>query len=85
VLIILGAIVALVPGIPQIKLLVFTQCINGLLLPVILAAVVLLSSDEAIMGEYRNSSTFNLAAWAVTVTVSLLSLLLLAITIADMF
>jgi Mn2+/Fe2+ NRAMP family transporter len=85
VLIILGAIVALVTRITQIKLLVFTQCINGLLLPVILAAVVLLSSDEAIMGEYRNSSTFNLAAWAVTVTVSLLSLLLLAITIADMF
>jgi Mn2+/Fe2+ NRAMP family transporter len=85
VLIVLGAIVALVPGIPQIELLVFTQCINGLLLPVILAAVVLLSSDQNIMGKYRNTFWFNVTAWSVTVVVSLLSLLLIAKTIADMF
>ena len=28
-LILIGAVVALIPGIPQIKLLLFTQCING--------------------------------------------------------
>jgi NRAMP (natural resistance-associated macrophage protein)-like metal ion transporter len=83
VLIVIGAIVALLPGIPQIKLLVFTQCINGLLLPVVLTAVVLLSSNREIMGEHRNSVAFNVLAWTITVIVSLLSLLLIANTIAD--
>jgi Mn2+/Fe2+ NRAMP family transporter len=84
-LILIGAFVALIPGIPQIQLLVFTQCINGLLLPVLLVAIVLLANNEEIMGEYKNSVWFNVLAWAITAIVSLLSLLLIAKTIADMF
>jgi Mn2+/Fe2+ NRAMP family transporter len=47
---VLGVVVALVPGIPQIKLLLFTQSINGILLPVLLIAIVSLSSNKEIMG-----------------------------------
>ena len=84
-LILVGAIVAMVPGIPQIRLLVFTQAVNGLLLPVILITVVTLSSSREIMGGYRNSLVFRIGAWGITFTVSVLSLLLLAATIADIF
>jgi Mn2+/Fe2+ NRAMP family transporter len=84
-LILIGAIVALIPGIPQIKLLLFTQCINGLLLPFILVAVVSLAGNSEIMGEYKNGFIFNLVAWIITVVVSILSLLLLATTIIDIF
>ena len=80
----IGALVALIPGIPQIRLLLFTQTVNGLLLPIVLIAVVLLSSSEEIMGEHRNTLAFNCVAWSVTVVVSLLSLLLIGKTIADM-
>jgi Mn2+/Fe2+ NRAMP family transporter len=83
-LIVIGALVALIPGIPQIRLLLFTQTVNGLLLPIVLIAVVLLSSSEEIMGEHRNTLAFNCVAWSVTVVVSLLSLLLIGKTIADM-
>lgn len=76
-LIVIGVIVALIPGIPQIQLLLVTQSINGLLLPVILVAIVLLASNEEIMGEYKNSFAFNCMAWAITVIVSILSILLL--------
>jgi Mn2+/Fe2+ NRAMP family transporter len=82
-LILIGAIVALLPGIPQIRLLVFTQSINGLLLPVILTAIVLLSSNAEIMGEFRNSPVFKIVAWAITAIVSGLSLLLIGKSIAD--
>jgi Mn2+/Fe2+ NRAMP family transporter len=58
--------------------------VNGLLLPIVLIAVVLLSSSEEIMGEHRNTLAFNCVAWSVTVVVSLLSLLLIGKTIADM-
>lgn len=84
-LILLGCLVALIPGIPQIKLLLFTQCVNGLLLPIILGAVVRLASNEEIMGKHRNSLVFNIVAWAITGVVSVLSLALIGKTIADMF
>lgn len=85
VLMVLGCVVALIPGIPQIKLLVLTQCINGVLLPFILVAIVNLSSNKEIMGEYSNGRLFRWIAWTVTIIVSALSLLLLGNTIADIF
>jgi Mn2+/Fe2+ NRAMP family transporter len=80
----IGAFVAMIPGIPQMRLLLLTQTINGLLLPIILIAIVMLASKEEIMGENRNSLAFNCVAWTVTAVVSLLSLLLIGKTIADM-
>lgn len=84
-LILVGAIVALIPGIPQIKLLIFTQCINGLLLPVLLIAIVSLASNEEIMGDYKNPLAFKIIAWTITIIVSTLSVSLLVMTIADIF
>jgi Mn2+/Fe2+ NRAMP family transporter len=85
VLILIGVIVAMLPGIPQIRLLLFTQCVNGLLLPIVLYAIVSLANNEEIMGKHKNGRVFNLAAWTVTLTVSVLSLALIGKTIADMF
>ncbi|MGD9628200.1 MAG: NRAMP family divalent metal transporter [Pyrinomonadaceae bacterium] len=85
ILLLFGAVIALIPNIPQIKLLILTQCINGLLLPVILSALVLLSNREEIMGKHKNTFAFNILAWSITVIVSALSLLLIGKTIVDMF
>ena len=84
-LILIGAIVALIPGIPQIKLLLFTQSVNGVLLPIILIAVLRLANNREIMGEYKNSVGLNIAAGLTTTVISVLSLLLIGKTIADMF
>ena len=54
-LIVIGSVVALIPNIPQIKLLLLTQCVNGLLLPVLLVAIVRLASSPEIMGDFKNS------------------------------
>ncbi len=84
-LVLIGAIIALIPNIPQIKLLLLTQAINGLLLPFILVTVVTLSSSKEIMGEHKNSRIFNIIAWIITIVVSCLSLVLLAQTFTDIF
>src|SRR5687767_12938851 len=84
-LILIGAVVALLPGIPQIRLLLLTQCVNGLLLPIILFAIVSLANNEEIMGKYKNGTILNIFAWLVAATVSTLSLTLIGKTIADMF
>lgn len=84
-LIIVGGLFAMIPGIPQIRLLILTQSVNGLLLPVILVAIVLLANNREIMGEYKNRLGHNILAVGTTLVVSLLSLLLIGKTIADMF
>ena len=84
-LIAVGVLVALIPGIPQIKLLLVTQSINGILLPIILVTIVLLSSNSEIMGKYANGLFFKIFAWMITIIVSILSLMLIGKTIIDMF
>lgn len=84
-LVLIGGIVAMIPGIPPITLLLVAQCINGILLPVLLLAIVKLANNREIMGEYRNSFLFNILAYGTTAIVSALSVLLLGKTIADMF
>jgi Mn2+/Fe2+ NRAMP family transporter len=66
-------------------LLLVTQTINGLLLPIILIAIVSLVNNREIMGEYKNSFLFNCLAWTITIVVSCLSLLLIGTTIVDNF
>lgn len=74
-LIAVGAAIAVIPGLPLIRVLLATQVINGLLLPVILIAILRLVNDRELMGIYVNGPIYNLAAWLTTVVVSALSLL----------
>ncbi|HLY93833.1 MAG TPA: Nramp family divalent metal transporter [Gaiellaceae bacterium] len=80
VLIAIGTVVAVVPGIPVIKLLVAVQVVNGVLLPVTLFFVWRLASNRELMGEYANGKTFNVLAGATVIATSTLSLLLLGVT-----
>jgi NRAMP (natural resistance-associated macrophage protein)-like metal ion transporter len=80
-LIVIGSVVALIPNIPQIKLLLLTQSVNGVLLPFLLVAIVLLSSNRELMGEYANSWWFKTLAWVITIIVSILSILLIFTTL----
>lgn len=77
----LGAVVAMMPGLPLIRVLLVTQVINGLLLPVILIAVLRLVNDRELMGKHVNGKLYNLAAWVTTLVVSVLSFLLILTSI----
>jgi Mn2+/Fe2+ NRAMP family transporter len=80
-LILLGAVLALIPGLPLIRVLVGVYVLNGLLLPVELFAMLRLINQRDIMGEYVNRGLYNLLAWAIAGIVSLLSLTLIVLTI----
>jgi Mn2+/Fe2+ NRAMP family transporter len=79
-LIAIGTLVAIVPGIPVIKLLIGVQVVNGVLLPITLFFVWRLASNRELMGGYANGRTFNLLAGATVIATSTLSILLLAVT-----
>lgn len=80
-LIAVGAAIAVLPNLPLIQVLLVTQVINGLLLPIILFAVLRLVNDKELMGVHVNSPLYNLGAWLTTIIVTALSLLLILITI----
>ncbi len=80
-LVALGALIATMPRLPIIPVLLLTQVINGVLLPVILFAVLRLVNDRELMGAHVNGILYNLGAWATALTVSAASLLLIGITI----
>jgi len=82
VLICIGAVVALLPHIPVIKLLVLVQVVNGVLLPVTLFFVWRLARDPELMGEHRNGRVFDALAAATVLATSGLSLVLVGLTFA---
>lgn len=62
-LLVLGAGVALFPGIPLIPLLVGVQVLNGALLPVILLLLLLLVNDGRLCGHLKNNRLENIVGW----------------------
>jgi Mn2+/Fe2+ NRAMP family transporter len=79
-LVVVGAVVAMIPGVPVFRLLVGVQAVNGVLLPITLFFVWRLSASREVMGRFSNGRVFNVVAGATVVATSALSLILLAVT-----
>jgi Mn2+/Fe2+ NRAMP family transporter len=69
-LVALGALIALVPGLPLITLLLVVQVVNGLLLPVVLVSILRLVGRRDLMGPAANGPITSALAYAVTIAVS---------------
>jgi Mn2+/Fe2+ NRAMP family transporter len=83
-LVVVGAVVAMVPGVPVFRLLVGVQAVNGVLLPITLFFVWRLSASKEVMGRYRNGRAFDVLAGLTVLATSALSLILLAVTVAGL-
>ena len=81
----LGALVALIPGLPLIQLIIVAQVINGILLPILLVFILRLVNDRRIMGQYTNTLGKNIIAGATVVTLIGLTVLMLASVILPLF
>jgi NRAMP (natural resistance-associated macrophage protein)-like metal ion transporter len=77
-LIAVGGLVAMIPGLPLFRVLLFTQVINGLLLPVLLVSILRLVNNRELMGAHTNGRVYNAASWLTAAAVSALSLLYIA-------
>jgi NRAMP (natural resistance-associated macrophage protein)-like metal ion transporter len=80
-LLVIGGIVVLIPGLPLIPLILVSQNVNGLLLPVVLVFVLKLASDREVMGEYRNGRLATAIGAGAAILASVLSLALVAVTL----
>ena len=75
-IILIGAGVILLPGIPLIRIMLFSQVVNGILLPVVLITMLVLSNRRKIMGDHTNGPILNSIAWATTLIMVVLSIVL---------
>jgi NRAMP (natural resistance-associated macrophage protein)-like metal ion transporter len=69
-----GALVLLIPGERLVRIVLWSQVLNGVVLPFVLIFMLLLINKKELMGEYVNSRLFNLVAWTTTVVIVALSL-----------
>jgi NRAMP (natural resistance-associated macrophage protein)-like metal ion transporter len=80
-LVAVGAAIAVLPNLPLIRVLLVTQVINGLLLPIVLFAILRLVNNKELMGQRVNGRLYNVAAWLTAIVVTALSLLYLVSTL----
>ena len=69
-----GAGVVLIPHLPLLQVILYSQVANGVLLPFLLIFMLILVNRKDLMGEYRNSPLANVIAWGTCITMMVLSL-----------
>ena len=79
-MIVIGAGIILIPGVPLFPVLFLSQVLNGLLLPFVLFFVVLLINRTDLMGTYVNGRVWNVIAWSTVVVMVGLTLVLVITT-----
>ena len=79
-LIVVGAGLVLWPGFPLVRMILLSQVLNGILLPVILILILRLVNRQDLMGEWVNSKLDNILAYGTVVVMIGLSLTLVVLT-----
>jgi NRAMP (natural resistance-associated macrophage protein)-like metal ion transporter len=75
-ILVLSALIILVPGAPLIKISLWSQVLNGILLPVVLISMIFLVNNRKIMGNYVNKPWQNIIGWSAVVLLTFLSMAL---------
>ena len=71
------ALVAMIPRLPLVKVMLLSQDVNGILLPIILIYVLKIINDPGVMGEHVNGPVYNVVAWAFSIVLIGLSVMLI--------
>lgn len=66
-LVVLGAALVLIPNINLFNVLIWSQVINGILIPLILVFIINLCNDPDVMGEYTNSIFYNIFCYGIVI------------------
>src|SRR5215471_4365627 len=80
-LIAVGAAVVLIPKFPLVRMILLSQVLNGVLLPLVLIFMILLINKKDLMGEWTNSGWVNGVSWFTVVFMIGLTLAYVAISI----
>ncbi len=81
VILVISAGIILIPNAPLIEITLWSQRINGILLPVILICMMLLVNNKEVMGKYTNKLFNNIIGWATIVILVMLSFILVVLSV----
>jgi Mn2+/Fe2+ NRAMP family transporter len=68
-----GAGIVLIPHLPLLKFILYSQVANGILIPFVLVYMLLLVNRPRLMGSFRNKGWQNGIAWATAIVMILLT------------
>jgi Mn2+/Fe2+ NRAMP family transporter len=80
-IIVVSAIIILIPNTPLIKISLWSQVLNGILLPVVLVCMILLVNNKKIMGFHTNKAVQNIIGWSAVGILVVLSVVLLILPV----
>ena len=78
-ILVISAIIILIPNAPLISISLWSQVINGILLPVVLVSMILLINNPKIMGKNVNQPYQNIIGWGAVIVLIALSITLLVL------
>ena len=78
-ILVLSAAIILIPNAPLISISIWSQVLNGIILPVVLVSMILLINNKKIMGNYTNKPFQNIIGWTAVGMLVLMSLALLVL------
>jgi Mn2+ and Fe2+ transporters of the NRAMP family len=78
-ILIFSVLIILIPNAPLIAISLWSQVINGMLLPVVLICMILLVNNKKIMGKYVNKPLNNVIGWGTITILIVLSVVLLVL------
>jgi Mn2+/Fe2+ NRAMP family transporter len=73
----ISMLIVLIPGIQLFPIMILSQAMNAILLPVLLILILKLANDSVLMGKYRNSKVGNILAYGVTALIMAITVVLL--------
>ena len=76
-LIVVAAVAVLIPGVPLVQMILYSQDVDGLILPAILVYMLILINDRRIMGRFVNNVATNVIAVTTVAGLIILTVLLL--------
>ena len=79
--IVLSAIVVLVPQIDLLSVMLTAQFVNGVILPVLLVFMAIISADKRIMGAFRSRTVSQALIWLTVAIVTVLTVALLVMQV----
>lgn len=68
--------IILIPDAPLIRITIISQILNGIFLPVILVAMMVIVNNKKVMGEHTNKMTNNIIGWTAVIILIALTIML---------
>lgn len=75
-IILFSSIVVLIPDVSLVGVMIVTQQLAGMLCPIILIFMVLLTNNKEVMGKYVNNAFQNIIIWITVIFIVILSLII---------